>query len=316
MPAHDFDADLLQTRESLLEQGVQLYPYSFERSHTLREVRDRQEDLLESEVAVAGRLTARRVAGKLIFADIHDADGRLQVMLRKNDFDEATWPIIKKTMDLGDHIGVRGEVFVTKMGELSVAAKSFELLSKTVVRVPIQKSKDDQTRFQLSDPETKYRERYLHWITDPASRTAMVTRARTISAVRRFLEERDFLEVTTPTIEMSYGGAEARPFTTTIHALSDQSAYLRISPELPLKRFIVGGFEKVFTICQNFRNEGIDRSHNPEFTMLEWYEAYTDYNYQMGQFETLVAHVAEVVTGSTRVIYEEQEIDFTPPGAD
>ena len=141
----------------------------------------------------------------------------------------------------------------------------------------------------------------------------MEIRSRTVSAVRRFMEERGFLEVTTPTIEMLYGGAEARPFGTNIHALSDQAAYLRISPELPLKRFIVGGFEKVYTICQNFRNEGIDRSHNPEFTMMEWYEAYTDYNYQMEQFEALVSRVAEEVTGSTKISYQGEEIDLTPP---
>jgi lysyl-tRNA synthetase class 2 len=138
-------------------------------------------------------------------------------------------------------------------------------------------------------------------------------RSRVISGIRKFLEARGFIEVTTPTIELSYGGAEARPFTTSIHALSNQPAYLRISPELPLKRFIAGGFDKVFTICQNFRNEGIDRSHNPEFTMLEWYEAFTDYHSQMEQFESLVAQVTKEVTGSMEVTYQGTRIDFTPP---
>ncbi|HVR74935.1 MAG TPA: lysine--tRNA ligase, partial [Planctomycetota bacterium] len=209
--------------------------------------------------------------------------------------------------------GVAGPLFITQMGELTVEAKECQLLAKTVVRVPIPKSKDDATWFQLSDAETLYRERYLHWITDPRARSIMVTRAKVLSALRRLLEERGFLEVTTPTIELTYGGAEARPFRTSIHALSDQEAYLRISPELALKRFIVGGFEKVFTICQNFRNEGIDRSHNPEFTMLEWYEAYTDYSQQMEQFEALVSTIALEVTGSYRVSYSGKEIDFTPP---
>jgi lysyl-tRNA synthetase class 2 len=221
--------------------------------------------------------------------------------------------VIRRLLDLGDLIGLSGTVFVTKMGELTILPREYRVLAKAVVRVPIQKTKDDQTWFQLSDPEIRYRERYLHWITDPAARTTMVTRARTISFIRRFLEDRGFLEVTTPTIEMLYGGAEARPFSTSVHALSDQPAYLRISPELPLKRFIVGGFEKVFTICQNFRNEGIDHSHNPEFTMLEWYEAYTDYHYQMAQFEALVSSAVKELRGGFKATFQRTEIDFTPP---
>ena len=308
-----FDPELLKKREDLLGAGVDPYPYSFERSHALDEVRERQADLLGKDVSVAGRLVAYRGKGKLIFADLGDFRGRLQVMFRTDSFDEATWDVIRRMLDLGDWLGVRGPLFITKMGELTVEAKEMRILSKAVVRVPIPKSKDDRSFFQLSDPETKYRERYLHWITDLAAREVMVARARTISAIRRRLEERGFIEVTTPTIEMNYGGAEARPFTTKIHALSEQEAFLRISPELPLKRFIAGGFEKVFTICQNFRNEGIDRSHNPEFTMLEWYEAYTDYEVQMGQFESLVHDVVVEVAGGPRLSYQGQEIDFTPP---
>ena len=313
MTDHAFEPDLLNKREELLELGHELYPYSYERTHSLRDIRENQDELMGSTVSVAGRVTAHRDSGKLVFADIRDEHARMQLMMQRDNFEEKTWKLIKKKIDLGDFVGVRGEVMLTKKGELSVHGTEFTLLAKTVVRVPIQKSKDDQTWFQLSDPETRYRERYLHWVTDPDSRLVMEVRAKTISAIRRFLEDRGFLEVTTPTIEMSYGGAEARPFATHIHALSNQEAYLRISPELPLKRFIVGGFEKVFTICQNFRNEGIDRSHNPEFTMMEWYEAYTDYNYQMEQFETLVAHVAEQVVGSTKIVYDDQEIDLTPP---
>jgi lysyl-tRNA synthetase class 2 len=260
-----------------------------------------------------GGLVAYRGAGKLVFSDLEDAAGRLQVMFRKNHYDDAAWDTILRLLDLGDWVGVKGPLFVTKMGELTVEAKEMQLLAKTVVRVPIPKSKDDRTFFQLADPETKYRERYLHWITDPRARDVFVVRSRVISGIRKFLEARGFIEVTTPTIELSYGGAEARPFTTSIHALSNQPAYLRISPELPLKRFIAGGFDKVFTICQNFRNEGIDRSHNPEFTMLEWYEAFTDYHSQMEQFESLVAQVTKEVTGSMEVTYQGTRIDFTPP---
>jgi lysyl-tRNA synthetase class 2 len=308
-----FDDELLRKREGLLARGHELYPYSFERTHTLEEVRSRQAELMDKSVRVAGRMVAYRGKKKLIFADLADFDGRLQLMLWRDDFDEPTWDLITHGLDLGDWLGVEGRVFVTKMGELSVQARSLAVLAKTVVRVPIQKSKEDRTWFQLSDPETIYRERYLEWIANPQSRRVFVRRARVIAAIRRFLEERGFLEVTTPTIELIYGGAEARPFTTSVHALSGQRAFLRISPELPLKRFIAGGFEKVYTICQNFRNEGIDRSHNPEFTMLEWYEAYTDYRAQMEQFEQLVSRVAVEATGSARVVYESKEIDFTPP---
>jgi lysyl-tRNA synthetase class 2 len=308
-----FDPELLRKREDLLGAGVDPYPYSFERSHSLEEARERQAELLQKPVSVAGRLVAYRGKGKLIFADLADFRGRLQVMFRADSFDAPTWDIIRRMLDLGDWLGVQGPLFVTKMGELTVDAKEMRILSKAVVRVPIPKSKDDRSFFQLADPETKYRERYLHWITDPPARDVMVGRARTIAAIRRRLDDWGFIEVTTPTIEMNYGGAEARPFTTKIHALSEQEAYLRISPELPLKRFIAGGFEKVFTICQNFRNEGIDRSHNPEFTMLEWYEAYTDYERQMARFEALVHEVVTAVAGGPRVPYQGHEIDFTPP---
>ena len=308
-----FDPELLKKREELLARDLELYPYSWDRSHTLFEVRENEAELMDKDVRVAGRLLAYRGKGKMIFIDLGDLDGRMQVMLRKNEFDEGTWELIRHGLDLGDWLGISGTVFVTRMGELSVHAKSLEMLAKTVVRVPIPKSKDDQDWNKLADPETLCRERYLHWTTDPAARQKMVQRARIISEIRSFLDGRGFLEVTTPTIEMNYGGAEARPFETEIHALSGHSAFLRISPELPLKRFIVGGFPKVYTICQNFRNEGIDRSHNPEFTMLEWYEAFTDYNFQMDQFEQLVSSVAEKVCGSMKIVYGGKEIDFTPP---
>ncbi len=322
-----FDPELLQKRAELIERGFDPYPYSFERTHTVLEVRERQEDLMGKDVRVAGRLVAYRSKGKMVFADLGGFEGKpLQIVFRRDAFDEATWDVIRRQLDLGDWLGVAGKLFVTKVGELSIDCAELRILAKAVVRVPIPKTKDDRAFFRLSDPEIQYRERYLHWITDPAARQAMVTRARAISAIRRFLDARGFLEVTTPTLELTYGGAEARPFTTRVHALSGQEVYLRISPELTLKRFIVGGFEKVYTICQNFRNEGIDRSHNPEFTMLEWYEAFTDYEYQMRQFEELVASTVREVKAARkgkageggesedcRVVYQGTEIDFAPP---
>lgn len=323
-----FDPELLKKRADLIARGIDPYPYSFDRTHAILEVREREEELLGKDVRVAGRLVAYRSKGKMVFADLAGFEGKpLQIVFRRDAFDEATWDAIRRGIDLGDWLGVGGKLFVTKVGELSVDCAELAILAKAVVRVPIPKTKDDRTFFQLSDPEIQARERYLHWIADPAARQVMVVRARAIAAIRRFLDSRGFLEVTTPTLELTYGGAEARPFTTKVHALSGQEVYLRISPELPLKRFIVGGFEKVYTICQNFRNEGIDRSHNPEFTMLEWYEAFTDYEYQMRQFEELVASAVREVNaarrgrdragsgdpGDCRVAYQGVELDFTPP---
>jgi lysyl-tRNA synthetase class 2 len=306
MPA---DNDLLAKREKLLEQGHDPYPYRFDRSSTIRAARENAESRLGEELRLAGRIVAYRGKGKLIFLDIEDFDGRIQVMVRADEIAERDWDVLRLDTDLGDWLGARGPLFVTKTGELTIHAREVTLLSKTVVRVPIIKTKASS---ELS-AEVRYRQRYLHWINDASAREVLHQRARIVSGIRRFLDARGFVEVTTPTIEMSYGGAEARPFRTTIHALSDHPAFLRISPELSLKRFIVGGFDRVYTICQNFRNEGIDRSHNPEFTMLEWYEAFTDYHFQMEQFETLVSSIAEEVTGSMRVEYDGATIDFTPP---
>ncbi len=310
-----FHDDLLEKRKQLIEKGIEPYPYSFATTHTLTQIRDQQDELIQTEkdVAVAGRVIALRQQGKQVyFGDLEDFDNRIQIYLKKNNLSEKMWEAIQY-LDIGDWVGLNGKVFKTKTGELTIWTLGFTLLSKAVIRVPIGKETDDKKFYQVSDAELLYRRRYLHWITDRSARQVMVVRAKIISAIRRFMEKKGFLEVTTPTLENIYGGASARPFETTIHALSNQKAYMRISPELALKKFIVGGFPKVFTICQNFRNEGVDRSHNPEFTMMEWYEAFTDYNYQMNQFEELISTVVQEVTGSYKLKYQDKEIDFTPP---
>lgn len=317
-----FNEDLLKKREELISKGVNPYPYSFAVTHAMKDLHQQADKLLVGEgheavskeaVAVAGRITATRRQGKKVFfADVEDFEGHLQVYLKQDILTPLEWETVLLA-DIGDWIGVRGKLFKTKTGELTIAADKFEMLGKAVVRVPISKAKGEQTFYQLADPEIIYRQRYLHWITNKDARLVMVVRARVISEIRKFMEARGFLEVVTPTIETIYGGASARPFETTIHALSDQKAYLRISPELPLKKFIAGGFPKVFTICQNFRNEGIDHLHNPEFTMMEWYEAFTDYEYQMKQFEDLVSTVIGNVTGSMKINFQGVDIDFTPP---
>jgi lysyl-tRNA synthetase class 2 len=307
-----FHKELLEKRKNLIECGINPYPYSFEQSCPIEKIRSEEADFLDKEVSIPGRVTAQRIQGKVSFVNIEDFEGQIQIYFKKDLIDETSWKIVKQ-LDLGDIIGVRGKVFRTRTNELTISAEEVQMLAKTTVPVPICKKTEEKTFYQLSDPEIKYRERYIHWITEPQARQKMVMRARIISEVRKFMESNGFLEVTTPTLEMIYGGAEATPFETNVKALSNQKVFLRISPELSLKRFIVGGFPRVFTICQNFRNEGIDRSHNPEFTMMEWYEAYTDYEFQMKRFEELVFTVAVNTTGSGKITYQGREVDLTPP---
>ncbi len=250
--------------------------------------------------------------GRALFFDLRDGDAKIQLYCTQRNFAQRQWEHLS-LLDLGDLIGVKGEVFHTRTGELSINAEALTVLAKAVVPIPIGKETEERVYYRAADAETRYRERYLHWLLDRQDRQRVFSRSRIVSSVRRRLEEDDFLEVSTPTITPVYGGAEARPFATWVWALDRREAYLRISPELHLKHYIIAGFERVFTICQNFRNEGIDRSHNPEFTMVEWYEALTDYSAQMERFERLVAEVCEEVCGSTQIAYQDTKLDFSPP---
>jgi len=242
--------------------------------------------------------------GKASFFNFQDQSGNLQGYVRVEELSEADRKFFD-LVDLGDIVGVTGFVFRTKKGELSVHCQKFQILCKTLEPLP-------EKYHGLADVELKYRQRHLDLIMNEDSRRVFETRSLIIREVRRFLDDRGFLEVETPVLQPIYGGAAAHPFTTHHRAL-DMKLFLKVSPELYLKRLVVGGFEKVYEIGKNFRNEGIDRSHNPEFTMLEWYEAYTDYNYQMKQFEELVSHVCKKVKGSTKITYQGKEIDFTTP---
>lgn len=315
---YGFDPVRLQKRQQLLAEGVDPYPYSFSASWPVlsviqeSEAREQAGEALDFAVTLVGRVWSRREMGRSCFLDLRDQSGKIQLYCLESRLRSELWQQIL-ALDLGDIIGVSGTVFRTKKGELSVAVTTLTILAKTVIPVPIGKETRDQVFYRVTDLESKYRERYLHWMLDAEDRARIRARSQIISAIRRHMEADGFLEVSTPTLEFVYGGAEARPFKTSIWALDHAQAFLRISPELYLKRYIVAGFDKVFTICQNFRNEGIDRSHNPEFTMMEWYEAFTDYEFQMARFETLVAKVCQEVHGSTRVIYQGAEIDFTPP---
>lgn len=295
---------------ALRAAGIDPFPHCFVRNGTTAGVVEEFSALQTGEARedrsfqLAGRLMTKRPMGKAAFFNLQDGSGQIQCYLRVEELSE-TDRLAYEGLDIGDIVGVSGFPFRTKKGELSLHCKEFKMLCKTLEPLP-------EKYHGLTDIEAKYRYRHLDLITSEESRQVFITRSKIIAAIRGFLNGRGFLEVETPTLQPIYGGAAAHPFHTHHRAL-DMRLYLKISPEMYLKRLIVGGFEKVYEINKNFRNEGIDRSHNPEFTMLEWYEAYTDYLYQMTQFEELVVHLCKMVKGTTKFVYQGKEIDFTPP---
>ncbi len=258
----------------------------------------------DREVTIAGRLIAKRGHGKASFGDLQDFSGKIQVYARLNDIGSDAYELYKK-LDIGDIIGVRGTVFRTKREEITVAIKSFELLSKSLRPLP-------EKWHGLKDVDLRYRQRYLDLIVNPGVKDVFLKRFEIIRAIRHHLEERHFLEVETPMMQPVAGGAAARPFITHHNAL-DMDLYLRIAPELYLKRLVVGGFERVFEINRSFRNEGISTKHNPEFTMLELYQAYADYQDMMEITEGLISTVAQQVLGTLQVTFSDREIDFSTP---
>ncbi|MFA0746424.1 lysine--tRNA ligase [Fervidibacter sp.] len=287
------------------EKGIDPFAITkFERSHLAAEIVSSYETLQGQTVRVAGRLTAFREHGKLTFADLVDSSGRIQLLVRLNNIGEEAYRQFGE-LDTGDIIGVEGIVTKTRTGEVSVEVSKFWILAKALRPIP-------EKWHGLRDVEVRYRQRYLDLIANPEVREIFVKRSRIIQAIRRFLDERGFIEVETPILQPVYGGALARPFITHHNAL-DMDLYLRIAPELYLKRLIVGGFDKVYEIGRNFRNEGVDARHNPEFTMLEAYQAYADYHDIMRLTEELVAYVAQSVLGTTTIVYQGHTIDLTPP---
>lgn len=292
------------------EAGIDPFGGKFERTHDAKQLHDlyeeeSKEDLAEKAVSVtlAGRIMTKRGKGKVGFTHIQDATDQIQLYVRKDDIGEDAYGIFK-SIDIGDIVGVTGEVFKTNVGELSIHAKKFTLLSKALRPLP-------DKYHGLQDIELRYRKRYLDLITNEESRHTFITRSKIIQSMRRYLDGQGFLEVETPMLHSIPGGATARPFETHHNAL-DIELYMRIAIELHLKRLIVGGLEKVYEIGRVFRNEGISTRHNPEFTMIELYEAYADYNDIMELTENLVAHIAQDVLGTTVVTYGEDEIDLAP----
>lgn len=296
----------LKKLEELKKKGINPYPYLYQKidASVLQEKYKTLEKDAQTKdvVAVAGRVMAVREMGKLSFATLMDGSGKIQIILREGDTPKETWDFFKKYTDSGDFIGVMGIVTRTKRGELSIIAREIVLLSKSLLPLP-------EKWHGLQDKEERYRKRYLDLIMNPEVKEVFVKRAKIIEAIREFLNAKGFLETDTPILQSLYGGANARPFQTHLHALNIP-LYLRISDELYLKRLIVGGFEKVYEICRDFRNEGIDKTHNPEFTMIELYQAYADYNAMMDLCEEIWRYAAQKVLGTTLIEYQGVKIDL------
>lgn len=295
----------LEKLAALKEAGKDPYKITkFPVTITNKEIRDRFEELENTDVAIAGRMMTRRIMGKASFMDIRDGSDRMQVYVRKDDVGEDTYAEFKK-WDLGDIIGIKGRVFRTKMGEISVHAEEITLLSKSLLPLP-------EKWHGLKDKEERYRKRYLDLIANPENKDTFVKRSRILREIRNFLDSRGYLEVDTPTLLPLEIGAAARPFKTHHNAL-DIDMYLRIETELYLKRLIVGGFDKVYEVGRIFRNEGMDATHNPEFTSIEMYQAYTDYYGMMDLIEELYRTVTLNVCGTDTVTYQGKEIAVGKP---
>jgi lysyl-tRNA synthetase, class II len=308
-PESQLLAERRQKLERLRAEGMEPFPYEFANRVEIAEVRAAHEGLAagtetDDRYRVAGRIAARRGHGKAAFIDLVDASGRLQLHAREDIL--GVEPFARLVgLDLGDIVGADGVVFTTKRGELSLRPEGWTLLAKSL-RPPPEKFHG------LEDVELRHRHRELDLIANPKTREVFRVRAAVISAIREWLDARGFLEVETPVLQPLYGGALARPFVTHHNAL-DRDLYLRIATELYLKRCVVGGIERVYELGKDFRNEGISYKHNPEFTMLEWYEAYADYRDAADRVEQLVSHVAQQVLGTTRIERDGREIDLAPP---
>jgi lysyl-tRNA synthetase class 2 len=308
-PESQLLAERRQKLERLRQAGIEPFPHAFEGRTEIAEVRAAHEGLAagaetQDRRRVAGRIAARRGHGGAAFIDLVDRSGVIQLHAREDLLGPESFELLVG-LDLGDIVGAEGVVFATKRGELSLRLEGWTLLAKSL-RPPPDKYHG------LEDVELRYRHRELDLIANPEVRERFLKRARAVETIRQWLDERGFLEVETPVLQPLYGGALARPFTTHHNAL-DRDLYLRIATELYLKRCVVGGFERVYELGKDFRNEGISPKHNPEFTMLEWYEAYADYSDAAKRLEELVAHVAERVLGSTRIQRGGADIDLAPP---
>ena len=292
----------LRKLQDIKNHGINPYPHKFEKKHMIEEC---LKSKINVKVKTAGRLMTKRSMGKIAFANLMDSSGEMQIVLQEGDTPEKITDFFKKYIDAGDFIGVSGKIIKTKTGYVSILVLELELLSKAIKPLP-------EKWHGLKDKEERYRKRYLDLIMDSEVKKVFEKREKIIDAVREFLKKKNFNEVDTPYLQTVYGGASAKPFKTHLNAL-DIELFLAISPELYLKRLIVGGYDRVFTIARNFRNEGIDRWHNPEFTMMEIYQAYADYNDMMKLFEDIYEYAAKKINGTTKVKFRGKEIDFKAP---
>ncbi len=303
--------DFLQHRQdklkALREMGINPFPYRYDKTHSSIEILKNYEKLAgeEAKVSLAGRLISLRGHGKTLFGHLMDNDGKIQFYARQDDMGD-DFQLFKK-IDIGDFIGVAGTLFTTKTGEITIKVDKITLLAKSFRPLP-------EKWHGLQDKELRYRYRYLDLITNSEIKELFIKRARITKEIREFLDQRGFLEVETPVLQPIYGGAAAKPFVTHHNALNI-NLYLRIADELYLKRLIIGGFEKVYEMAKDFRNEGMDKHHNPEFTMLEFYWAYADYNDLMEMLEQMYRHLAQSITGSLQVPFGDYVIDFSRPFA-
>ncbi len=308
-PEQNLINERLKKLENLRKLGVEPYPYTYNQTHHATDIlktfdKIKGEEKSKEKVSLAGRITNLRVMGKASFGNILDETGKIQFYIREDEIGEKNYTIFNN-LDLGDIIGIKGIVFRTHKGELSIGVKELTVLCKTMRPMP-------EKWHGLKDMEVRYRQRYLDLIANPEVRETFIKRSKIVNAVREFLNERGFLEVETPILQNIYGGASARPFKSFLHDLK-MDIYLRIANELYLKRLIVGGYEKVYEIGKDFRNESIDRTHNPEFTQMECYWAYADYNDVMALTEDLYISVAKKVNGTTKIAFNGHTVDLKKP---
>ena len=305
---------LIQVRKEKLEKiiakGIDPYPSMFNPTHSSKEVLSKFNELENKSVIIAGRILSIRKMGNASFFHIQDSLGKIQIFIKKDDIGEDGYENFM-LMDIGDFVGVEGPVFKTKVGEVSIKTASLTILCKAIRPLPIVKEKEDEVYDAFNSKEQRYRNRHLDLIVNTEVRNTFVKRSKIIKEIRSYLDKMDFLEVETPVLQPIYGGANARPFTTHHNAL-DQRFYLRIADELYLKRLVIGGIERVYEIAKDFRNEGMDRNHNPEFTMLEFYWAYADYVDNMNLVEDMIRKVSKK-TDSDLITYDNEEIDLNKP---
>ena len=315
----------LQKLEQLREIDINPYPFSFEVTHHSKEILDNLSLISETDdheeaerISVAGRVMTRRIMGKASFFNLQDSEGTIQIYIRRDDVGVENYnTVFKKLVDIGDIVGIKGFVFKTRTGEITIHAEHFELLSKTVRPIPVPKEVETEEGEKVvydafSDKEQRYRQRYVDLLINPEVRDVFKKRTKMVQVIRDFINSHGYLEVETPVLQPVYGGASAKPFVTHHNAL-DMDLYLRIANELYLKRLIVGGFDGVYEFSKDFRNEGLSRFHNPEFTQVELYVAYKDYNWMMDFTEEMIEHVAVSLHGTSEVKVDDQTINFKRP---